>query len=134
MENLEGWVHGYLRFYQTWMDLSADTSCHATTVNPLYNGIRFCDLAQMGSGTDPNLLSKAERQLRELVIYYKICLCIQSETGKRFIETIFSVIGTCRKIGIKTLHSIKSCIESFRLNRPAPQLIPEWCGPIPVAC
>ena len=84
--------------------------------------------------------NEAERQLRERVIYRKICLFIQSETGRRFIETIFSVIAT-KSMGIATkkykgvnpLHYIKSCIESFRLNRSAPQLIPACCGPIPVA-
>ena len=38
--------------------------------------------------------NEAKRQLRERVIYRKICLFIQSETGRRFIETIFSVIAT----------------------------------------
>jgi len=39
--------------------------------------------------------NEAERQLRELVIYRKISLCIQSANGKRFVESIFSVIATC---------------------------------------
>ena len=73
-------------------------------------------------------------KLRERVIYRKICLFIQSATGRRFIETIFSVIATKKYNGVNPLDSIKSCIESFRLNRSAPQLIPAWCGPIPVAC
>ncbi|MSR79772.1 MAG: hypothetical protein EXS11_03495, partial [Gemmataceae bacterium] len=68
--------------------------------------------------------NEAERHLRELVIYRKIFLCIQSEAGKRFIETIFSVSATCRKIGVQTLDYIQSCIESFRKNLPAPRLIP----------
>ena len=38
--------------------------------------------------------NEAKRQLRELVIYRKICLFIQSETGRRFIETLFSGIAT----------------------------------------
>ena len=84
--------------------------------------------------------NEAERQLRERVIYRKICLFIQSETGRRFIETIFSVIVTKKYNAIKKynsinpLHYIKSCIECFRLNRSASRLIPAWCGPIPVAC
>ena len=45
-------------------------------------------------GVEPtNNLPK--RQLRERVIYRKICLFIQSETGRRFIETIF--FGDCDK-------------------------------------
>ena len=64
----------------------------------------------------------------------KDLVLIQSETGPRFIETIFSVIAIKKYNGVNPLDYIKSCIESFRLNRPAPRLIPEWCGPIPVAC
>ena len=96
---------------------------------------RFDSLWQFAhvDGVEPTN-NEAERQLRELVIYRKICLFIQSETGRRFIETIFSVIATKKYNGVNPLDYIKSCIESFRLNRSAPRLIPEWCGPIPVAC
>ena len=38
--------------------------------------------------------NEAKHQLRERVIYRKICLFIQSETGCSFIETIFSMIAT----------------------------------------
>jgi hypothetical protein len=67
--------------------------------------------------------NEAERQLRELVIYRKICLFIQTKTGRRSIVTIFSVIATKKYNGLNPLDYIKSCIESFRLNRSAPQLI-----------
>ena len=46
--------------------------------------------------------NEPERQLRELVIYRKISLCIQSAIGQRFVESIFSVIATCK------LHKIRS--------------------------
>ena len=72
-------------------------------------------------------VAKWETQLRELVIYRKICLFIQSATGRSFIETIFSVIATKKYHGVNPLHSIKSCIESLMLNRLVPQLIPAWC-------
>ena len=56
---------------------------------------RFDSLWQFAhvEGVEPTN-NEAKRQLRELVIYRKICLFIQSETGRRFIETIFSVIAT----------------------------------------
>ena len=77
-------------------------------------------------GVEP-INNEAERQLRELLIYRKIFLFVQSETGRRFIETIFLVIATKKFNGVNPLHYIKSCIKFFRLNRPAPRLIPEWC-------
>ena len=96
---------------------------------------RFESLWQFAhvEGVEPTN-NEAERQLRELVIYRKICFFIQSETERRFIETIFSVIATKKYNGVNPLDYIKSCIDSFRLNRPAPRLIPAWCGPIPVVC
>ena len=62
--------------------------------------------------------NEAERQLREREICREICLFIQSETGRKFIETIFSVSVTNKKIAVNPLDYIKACIESFRLNRP----------------
>ena len=72
--------------------------------------------------------NEAERQLRELVIYRKICLFIQSETGRRFIETIFSVIATkkyggcdkkvswCKPLG---LHQILHRVLQVKPERPS---------------
>jgi transposase len=68
--------------------------------------------------------NEAERQLRELVIYRKISLCIQSAIGQRFVESIFSVIATCKLHKIRPLEYLGACIESFRLKLPAPVLIP----------
>jgi len=67
--------------------------------------------------------NEAERQLRELVIYRKISLCIESAEGRRFVESIFSVIATCKLNQIKPLEYLRACIESFRLKMPAPVLI-----------
>ena len=58
------------------------------------------------------------------MIYRKICLYIQLETGRKFIETIFSVSVTYKKIAVNPLDYIKACIESFRLNLPVHRLIP----------
>ena len=69
--------------------------------------------------------NEAERQLRELVIYRKISLCIQSAVGQRFVESIFSMIATCKLHKVKPLEYLVACIESFRLKLPAPVLIPE---------
>jgi transposase len=68
--------------------------------------------------------NEAERLLRELVIYRKISLCIQSAIGRRFVESIFSVIATCKLNQVKLLKYLRACIESFRLKVPAPVLIP----------
>ncbi|MCY2946531.1 MAG: transposase [Planctomycetota bacterium] len=69
--------------------------CKIKTVNPPTNsgtphGILGTLLTKVVEPTN----NDAKRQLRELVIYRKISLFIQSETGRRFIETIFSVIAT----------------------------------------
>ena len=75
-----------------------------------------------------NGLPNGKRQLRELVIYRKICLFIQSETGRRFIETIFSVIATkkygdcykkvswCKPLG---LHQILHRVLQVKPERPS---------------
>ena len=83
-----------------------------------------------------------ERQLRERVIYRKICLSSNRQqaagSSKRSFRGLrqksISGIATKKSKGVNPLHYIQSCIESFRLNRSAPQLIPAWCGPIPVVC
>jgi hypothetical protein len=47
--------------------------------------------------------NEAEGPLRELVIYRKISLCIQSAIGQWFGESIFSVIATYKLQKIKPL-------------------------------
>ena len=127
---LVGIRNGFGRTW-SWPELTPNASWESWR-KTYWNLLNRCCNLPMWMGEPTN--NKGKRQLRDLMIYRKICLFIQSETGRRFIETIFSVIATKKYNGVNPLHYIKSCIESFRLNRSAPRLIPAWCGPNPVVC
>ena len=68
--------------------------------------------------------SEADRQLRELVIYRKISLFIQSEIERRFIETIFILLIAIYKWNkVKPLAYLKESTEFYRLKLFAPPMI-----------
>ena len=53
------------------------------------------------------------------MIYRKICLYIQSETGRRFIETIFSISVPYKQIGVTTLALTQSFHRVLKVNPPS---------------
>jgi len=65
----------------------------------------------------------AERALRPAVIYRKLSFGTQSESGSRFVERIFSVMGTCRMQKRNAFEYLVQAIQAKLSNQPAPQIL-----------
>jgi len=64
----------------------------------------------------------AERSLRHAVIWRKLSFGTQSESGSRFVETLLSVIETCRQQNKNVLTYTTQAVEAHFANKPAPSL------------
>ena len=67
--------------------------------------------------------NRAERSLRHAVIWRKLSHGTQSESGSRFVETLLSIIETCRQQQRNAIDFIAAAIEAHALVRPAPKLL-----------
>ena len=65
-----------------------------------------------------------ERSLRHAVIWRKLSFGTQSACGSRFVETLLTVIETCRQQGRNAFAFITAAIESHLAHQPAPSLLP----------
>jgi len=65
----------------------------------------------------------AERSLRHTVIWRKLSFGTQSENDSRFVETLLSVIETCRQQNKHVLTSATKAVQAHFANKPAPSLI-----------
>lgn len=67
----------------------------------------------------------AERSLRHAVIWRKLSFGPQSVSGSRFVETMLTVIETCRQQGRNVLAFLTNAVEAHLTHQPAPSLLPE---------
>lgn len=65
----------------------------------------------------------AERALRHAVIWRKLSFGTQSAAGSRFVETLLTVIETCRQQQRPALAFITEAIQSRLNHKPAPSLL-----------
>jgi transposase len=65
-----------------------------------------------------------ERALRHAVIWRKLSFGTQSSGGSRFVETMLTVIETCRQQGRPVFEYLAAAIHSHLANQPAPSLLP----------
>jgi len=65
----------------------------------------------------------AERSLRHAVIWRKLSFGTQSESGSRFVETLLSVIETCRQQGQNVLSYITEVLTAHFARKPAPSIL-----------
>jgi transposase len=65
----------------------------------------------------------AERALRHAVIWRKLSFGTQSERGSRFVETMLSVIETCRQQKRNVFRFVTAAVEAHFARRPAPLLL-----------
>ncbi len=65
-----------------------------------------------------------ERALRHAVIWRKLSFGTQSAKGSRFVETMLSVIETCRQQGRPVFDYLTAAIHSHLAHQPAPSLLP----------
>jgi transposase len=65
----------------------------------------------------------SERALRPAVIWRKLSFGTQSERGSRFVETILTVVETCRRQSRNIFQYLRQAIEARFANRPTPSLL-----------
>lgn len=66
----------------------------------------------------------SERSLRHAVIWRKLSFGTQSETGSRFVETMLTVIETCRQQERGVYEHITTAIEAHFNSQTPPSLLP----------
>jgi transposase len=66
-----------------------------------------------------------ERSLRHAVIWRKLSFGTQSVGGSRFVETMLTVIETCRQQGRNVFSFLTAAVESHLAHQPSPSLLPE---------
>jgi transposase len=65
-----------------------------------------------------------ERSLRHAVIWRKLSFGTQSAGGSRFVETMLSVIETCRQQRRNAFAFVTAAVEAHLALQPAPSLLP----------
>jgi hypothetical protein len=65
----------------------------------------------------------SERSLRHAVIWRKLSFGTQSERGSRFVETLLSVIETCRQQKRNVFAFVTAAVDAHFARRPAPLLL-----------
>lgn len=64
-----------------------------------------------------------ERALRHAVIWRKLSFGTQSASGSRFVETMLTVIETCRQQGHNVFTFLTAAVEAHLAHRPEPSLL-----------
>jgi len=65
-----------------------------------------------------------ERSLRHAVIWRKLSFGTQSAAGSRFVETMLTVIESCRQQNRNAFAFVAAAVESHLAHQPAPSLLP----------
>jgi len=65
-----------------------------------------------------------ERSLRHAVIWRKLSFGTQSAEGSRFVETMLTVIETCRQQSKSVFEHVTEAVEAHFANTPPPSLLP----------
>ncbi len=66
----------------------------------------------------------SERALRHAVIWRKLSFGTQSASGSRFVETMLTVIETCRQQRRNVFAFLTNAVEAHLAHQPAPSLLP----------
>ncbi len=64
----------------------------------------------------------SERALRQAVIWRKLSFGTQSAKGSRFVETILTVVETCRQQARNVFHFVANAVRAHFHQKPAPTL------------
>lgn len=110
---------------QLWDTLEDGQRCpHAPTAalcRDLFDRFDQLFLFLDRAGVEPTN-NRAERALRHFVIWRKLSFGTQSAAGSRFVETMLSVVETCRQQNRSIFDFLTSTVELHFRNRPAPSL------------
>ena len=66
----------------------------------------------------------SERALRHAVIWRKLSFGTQSAAGSRFVETILTVVETCRQQSRNVFEYLTTTMDAHFARQPAPSLLP----------
>ena len=67
----------------------------------------------------------SERALRHAVIWRKLSFGTQSAGGCRFVETMLTVIETCRQQSRNVFTYVTAAVRAHFADQPTPSLLPE---------
>lgn len=67
----------------------------------------------------------AERAVRPGVIWRKLSHGTQSQSGSRYVETILSVLATCKQNGLNAFKFVDSTVQAQLQNQQKPNLLPQ---------
>jgi transposase len=65
----------------------------------------------------------SERSLRHAVIWRKLSFGTQSARGSRFVETILTVVETCRQQSLSVFAFVTEAVQAHFANQPTPSLL-----------
>lgn len=81
------------------------------------------DIGDLGCGVEPTN-NASERALRHAVIWRKLSFGTQSAAGSRFVETILTVVETCRQQHRNLFAFLSETIQAAQTHRQPPTLLP----------
>lgn len=81
------------------------------------------DIGDLGCGVEPTN-NASERALRHAVIWRKLSFGTQSAAGSRFVETILTVVETCRQQRRNVFAYLTETIQAAHAHHQTPSLIP----------
>jgi transposase len=77
---------------------------------------------RQGGGEPTN--NAGERSLRQAVIWRKLSFGTQSAAGSRFVETMLTVIESCRQQRRNVFAFVTAAVEAQLAHQPTPSLLP----------
>jgi transposase len=92
------------------------------TCRELYEHRRWLWTFLRHEGVEPTN-NAGERALRHAVIWRKLSFGTQSASGSRFVETMLTVIETCRQQGRNVFSFLTAALEAHLAHQPAPSLL-----------
>jgi len=112
--------------YRVWVALEAGMRCRhdstAGTCGHVFD--RFDHLWTFADHADVEPTNNAaERALRHAVIWRKLSFGTQSAAGSRFVETLLSVIETCRQQGRDVLTFVTEAVTTHFAGQASPPLL-----------
>ena len=91
--------------------------------NPLYDHRERLWTFLEVDGVEPTN-NASERALRHAVIWRKLSFGTQSAAGSRFVETILTVVETCRQQQRNVFDYLAAAIQARRAGKKPPSLLP----------
>ena len=94
------------------------------TCRELYKHRQWLWMFLRYEGVEPTN-NAGERSLRDAVIWRKLSFGTQSASGSRFVETMLTVIETCRQQRRNVFSFLTAAVEAHLAHQPAPSLLPK---------